>query len=265
MGISCDAAAAGLPPRRTGRPIRSRRSRNAARPVSTTRGARHPDSGDPNVQTAVSGQLWWSASNWRNRITVPITMAQTAAVCEVTGGGVPENVYGSQYALQMIQQWAPKFCLDPALFRLQQVQTSEVAAKNLLVNGVSNGKYLGVKAALQAGPPAVPFANPIVQAPTAVSGFAIAFLVDDAKHRQVSQLKLNPRLLAKLLTMSLPGAAADPRRLGRHRQVPAAGAQSPGHSGGSGVPRTQPGGRRQELQPVLRQLARCSPCPATAT
>jgi len=204
MGISCDAAAAALPA--ADRPTDPAEAQQECGQTGFyDQGvAGSQNSGDPNVQTAVAGQLWWSESNWRNRITVPITMAQTAAVCDVTGGGVPENVYGSEYALQLIQQWAPKFCLDPALFRLQHVQTSEVAAKNLLVNGVSDGKYLGAKAALQAGPPAVPFANPIVQAPTAISGFAIAFLVDDAKHQEVTELKLNARLLAKLMTMSYP-------------------------------------------------------------
>ena len=36
---------------------------------------------------AVSGELWWTASNWRNRITVPLTFAQTANVCDVVGAG----------------------------------------------------------------------------------------------------------------------------------------------------------------------------------
>jgi hypothetical protein len=204
MGISCDAAATALPP--ADRPT----DPAGTQAQCTQTGFYAPGvngtqtSADPNVDTAVSGQLWWSASNWRNRITVPITMAQTAAVCDVTGGGAPENVYGSQYAVQLTQQWAPKFCLDSNLFRLQQVQASEVQAKNLLANGVTNGQYLGVKAALQAGPPATPFLNPVVQAPTAVTGFAIAFSIDDAKHHAVTQLKLNARLLAKLMTMSYP-------------------------------------------------------------
>jgi len=204
MGISCDASATGLPAAdRPTDPVAAQQECGGTGFYDpTVLGTQ--SSADPNVETTVSGQLWWSASNWRNRITVPISMAQTAAVCEVTGGGVPEDVYGSQYAVQLTQQWAPKFCLDSNLFRLQQVQTSEVQAKNLLANGVTNGQYLGVKAALQAGPPPAPFQNPVVQAPTAISGFAIAFLIDDAKHHEISQLRLNARLLAKLMTMSYP-------------------------------------------------------------
>ncbi|MEO9239047.1 MAG: hypothetical protein ABI418_13270, partial [Jatrophihabitantaceae bacterium] len=204
MGVSCDATASALPPAdRPADPV-------TAQAECGQTGFYDPgvagsqSSGDPNVQATVAGQLWWTESNWRNRISVPITMAQTAAVCEVTGGGVPENVYGSEAAVQLTQQWAPKFCLNSSLFRLQQVQTSEVQAKNLLANGVTNGQYLGVKAALQAGPPASPFLNPVVQAPTAVSGFAVAFIIDDAKHHEITDLKLNGRLLAKLLSMSYP-------------------------------------------------------------
>jgi len=205
MGISCDPAATGLPA--ADQPPAVELADDTAACTSTgSFGA-----GLPGVQgndfpsaMAVSGQLWWSASNWRNRITIPITMAQTAAVCEVSGGGTPENVYGSEYMLQLTQQWAPKFCLDPSLFSLQQVQTSEVQAKNLLANGVTNGQYLGVKAVYQAGPPAAAFSNPVVQAPTAVTGFGIAFVIDDAKQHQVTSLKLDARLLAKLLTMSYP-------------------------------------------------------------
>jgi hypothetical protein len=204
MGISCDATAAALPAAdRPTDPVAAQQECGGTGFYDPTV-LGNQNSADPNVEATVSGQLWWSASNWRNRITVPITMSQTAAVCDVTGGGVPEDVYGSQYAVQLTQQWAPKFCLDSNLFRLQQVQTSEVQAKNLLANGVTNGQYLGVKAALQAGPPPAAFQNPVVQAPTAITGFAIAFLIDDAKHHELTQLRLNARLLAKLMTMSYP-------------------------------------------------------------
>ncbi|HEY2042544.1 MAG TPA: hypothetical protein VGH11_07695 [Jatrophihabitans sp.] len=204
MGVSCDAEASSL------QPVNRPTDPAAAQQDCGGTGFYQPgqpgsqNAFDTNSEIAVNGQLWWTASNWRNRITVPISMAQTSSVCDVTGGGTPENVYGSQYLVQLTQQWAPKFCLDPSLFRLQQVQTSEVQAKNLLANGVTNNEYLGVKAVFQAGPPAAKFQNPIVQAPTAVSGFAIAYRIDDAKHHEYTQLKLNARLLAKLMTMSYP-------------------------------------------------------------
>jgi hypothetical protein len=209
MGISCDATAAALPAAdRPTDPVAGEEECASTGFYQPGDAAGSQTSSDPNSRVAVNGQTWWSASNWRNRITVPIEMAQTAAVCDITGGGVPENIYGSQYLVQVTQQWAPKFCLDPSLFRLQQVQTSEVQAKNLLTSSVTNGQYLGVKAVFQAGPPAQKFANPIVQAPTAITGFGVVYYIDDAKHHPYTQLKLNARLLAKLLTMSYPAIPA---------------------------------------------------------
>ena len=206
MGISCDATAAALPPRRSAAgqgdwPTTSRPAPPAGQFAAAAAGSQ---SNDFPSDMAVSGQLWWSASNWRNRITIPITLAQTSAVCDIVGGGAPEAIYGSEAMQQLTQQWAPKFCLDSSLFPLQHVQLSEIQAKNLLATSVSNGQYAGIKAAFQAAPPAAPFKNPVVQAPTSVSGFGIAFVIDDAKQHQLTQLKLNARLLAKLLTMSYP-------------------------------------------------------------
>lgn len=159
---------------------------------------------DPNAQLAVTGLLWWSESNWRNRITIPIGFATTAASCDITAGGTPVGVYGSQYMAQAVAQWSPATCADKKLFQLQYTQTSEVQAKNLLATGTTNGKYLGVQSAFQAGPPAAPFSNPVVQAPAALSGFAIGYVIDDADGKEYKNLRLNARLLAKLLSMSYP-------------------------------------------------------------
>lgn len=208
MGISCDPDAAALPP--ADQPPAGEKADDAATCEAAgqfTPGSPGDQSHDFPSDMAVSGQLWWSASNWRNRITIPISMAQSAAVCNVVNGASTENIYGSQYMQQLVQQWAPRFCLDRSLFRLQQVQTSEVVSKSLLAGGVTNGKYLGVKAVFQSAPPDTAFTNPVVQAPTAISGFGIAFVIDDAKSHQVTSLKLDARLLAKLLTMSYPASS----------------------------------------------------------
>jgi hypothetical protein len=102
--------------------------------------------------------------------------------------------------LQATQQWAPHFCLDRSLYILRHVQTSEPQAKNLLAIGTIEG-------ALQAAPPATPFPNPTVQAPVAVSGFAIAYSVDGADGHPYPNLRLNARLLAKLLSESYRSCA----------------------------------------------------------
>ena len=207
MGLSCDAAAVALPvaDRPTGETaVQSEKdcettgAYNAGSPNGDQKAT------DTLSKAAVNGRLWWSASNWRNHIAVPITFAKTAASCAITGGSTPLNIYGSQTIVQAVQQWAPSFCGDPKRFPLQQTETPEVQAKNLLLTGRTGGGYLGVQGIYQAGPPSQPFTNPVVQAPTALTGWGIGYVVDNRQQKQVTSLRLNARLLAKALTMSYP-------------------------------------------------------------
>lgn len=158
--------------------------------------------GGETPDLTVSGQLWWSASNWRNRISVPLSFAPSASVCDVVTDADTQYLYGSEAMLQATQQWAPHFCLDPSLYVLRHVQTSEPQAKNLLNAGA-------IDAAVQGAPPAQPFGRPTVQAPIALSGFAIAYSVDGADGNPYRGLRLDARLLAKLLSESYRSCALD--------------------------------------------------------
>ncbi|MFI5428676.1 hypothetical protein [Aeromicrobium sp. UC242_57] len=48
------------------------------------------------VDAAVSPTYWWSESNWRNRITVPLTFALPPNVCDVIDNRTPVDFYGSR-------------------------------------------------------------------------------------------------------------------------------------------------------------------------
>ena len=235
-GISCDPAATSLPT--DDQPIAQGVGTRATSLCETsgTYQAGQPSNGffDPGQEDlAVRGELWWSASNWRNRISVPLHFAPTGDVCALVNNGAPTYVYGSEIMAQATAQWAPAFCLNRKLFKLQHVQTGEPEAKALLQSGA-------VEAAFAAAPPTTPFTRPVVQAPVAVSGFAIAYAIDDAKHHAYHDLKLTPRLIAKLLTESYPATpdvqkldaplahnplniAADPEFLALNPGVPADG------------------------------------------
>jgi hypothetical protein len=65
-----------------------------------------------------------------------------------------------------------------------------------------------VEAALQAAPPSSAFPVPTVQAPIGLTGFAVAYEIDGKLGQQYQNLKLTPRLLAKLLTESYPATPA---------------------------------------------------------
>jgi hypothetical protein len=201
VGISCDAVGAGLPP--ADQPPAD--AQDEAFKRCSASGRYQPGDFSPGTvnqeDLAVSGELWWSESNWRHRISVPLKFAQPSNICSLANKSAPVYVYGSELMTQATLQWAPAFCLNPKLFKLQHVQTGEPQAKNLLQSG-------SIQAALQGSPPLTPFTRPIVQAPAALTGFAIAYSIDDGTGHEFRKLKLTPRLIAKLLTESYPAAPA---------------------------------------------------------
>jgi hypothetical protein len=145
----------------------------------------------------VSGSLWWSPSNWRNRITVPLTFAVPASACTVVGAKNAVLIYGSELLIQATGQWAPHFCLNRKLFTFVHVQTGEPEARNLLATG-------GIGAAFTSYAQPGGYGRPVVSAPVAVTGFSISYVIDGANGQPYTHLRLTPLLLAKLLTESYP-------------------------------------------------------------
>ncbi|MBV9592733.1 MAG: hypothetical protein JO147_02895, partial [Actinobacteria bacterium] len=196
-GISCDLAGAGvpaadMPPASVAQQAGDTCEKTGSyQPGQVASGGQAPD-------LAVSGSLWWSASNWRNRIVVPLSFAPPANVCDIKSSAQPVDVYGSELMTEAAIQWAPAFCLDPKLFKFNHVQTDEQLARTLVANK-------GVEAAFSAKAPdggAAGFNAPTVQAPVAVTGFSISYRIDDAQGQPYTDLKMTPRLLAKLMTES---------------------------------------------------------------
>jgi hypothetical protein len=198
IGISCDVAAASLP-------LEDQPGAVAPQADALCRATGQYQPGQlstSGVQSdvAVSGALWWAASNWQNRISVPLNFATASNACDVIGGAGGLDIYGSELMTQAMQQWAPRFCLDSSLFRLKHVQTPEPQARNILATG-------NIQAALTSDV-SVPASFATITAPVAVTGFSIAFTIDDSNGNQLRTLRLTPRLLAKLLTESYPAINA---------------------------------------------------------
>ncbi|HEX4189564.1 MAG TPA: hypothetical protein VHZ06_01110 [Marmoricola sp.] len=149
---------------------------------------------------ATSGELWWAASNWRNRISVPLAFAVSPNVCSVVSSAKPLTIYGSSLLNEATAQWQPKFCTDDKLFPFIHVQTADSAARTLVQGG-------SIEAAFSSRAPDGGFTKPVVQAPVAMTGFAIGYVIDDANGQRYTKLRLDARLLAKLLTESYPGDA----------------------------------------------------------
>ncbi len=200
LGISCDIDAAALPPE--DRPAPGEEA-DAARTACELQGqfpAGERSFVGKSYDLTVSGALWWSASNWRNRITVPLQFAPPSNVCEILGGTDGIDLYGSELMAQATAQWSPRFCLDPSLFKFKHVQTPEPQARAALALGTVQG-------VLSSSAPEDGFPLPAVNAPVAMTGFAVSFTIDDGEKQRLERLRLTPRLLAKLLTQSYPADA----------------------------------------------------------
>jgi hypothetical protein len=211
MGISCDPAGAGLPA--ADQPPADIAAAAAALCEETgnfSPGAMVPSGTTGQDALAVSGQLWWSASNWRNRILVPLTFSPALPSCSLASASAPVTIVGSYQLLEATQQWTPHFCLNKKLFTPEQEVAGEPQAQNELESDVASNQ-LGpgqTNAVFEAAPPLTPFTGHVVQAPTALTGFAIVFDIVNQFGKPYTTLRLDARLLAKLLTESYPAETA---------------------------------------------------------
>jgi len=198
MGISCNPAPAGVTPLPSATQV-SQCETTGTYPA----GSGYTPNQNPGTvrDVSVTGALWWSPSNWRNRITVPLTFAPAANLCNVTqsAGNNVVQVFGSELMIQATTQWEPHFCTSTSdRFSFVHVQTGEPEARNLLANG-------NVDAAFTSDAQPGGYGKPVVNAPVALSGFAISYSIDGSDGLPYASLKLTPLLLAKLLTESYPG------------------------------------------------------------
>ncbi|HEY5455181.1 MAG TPA: hypothetical protein VIJ96_06915 [Acidothermaceae bacterium] len=196
MGISCDETTPGA----SAADLTSCEYQDSQSGVVADGGANHARS------FSVEGDAWWSASNWDDRIVVPLNFAPPANYCSIVSTKAAVLIYGSELMTEAAQQWAPTFCTDPNRTPFSHVAEAEPAAVNSLVAGTTEAAFDSYPP-----PPASTSATtnsatgpPIVNAPVAISGFAISTLVDDNAGREVTNVRLDARLLAKLLTESYP-------------------------------------------------------------
>jgi hypothetical protein len=165
------------------------------------------------VDLAVSGQLWWSASNWRNRISIPLSFGLPPDACDVLDDRAPTGFYGSELMAQASLQWSPAYCLDKKRFKFQHNKMSDEAGFNLAENGGGVAAFVSSAHDTKGG-------DPVAYAPSAVTGFSIGYVIDRPNNAgEYTSLKLNARLIAKLLTQSYiasergrthPGMSANP-------------------------------------------------------
>jgi hypothetical protein len=152
------------------------------------------------VDQAVSPVLWWSASNWQNRIPIPITFGLPPDTCDVLDPRPPTGFYGSELMAQASLQWSPAYCLNKKRFKFQLNQMSDAAGWNLMESGGGTAAFVSSAHRRTSD-------DPVGFAPTAVTGFAIGYNIDKPDNQgELTDLRLSPRLVAKLLTQSYLGS-----------------------------------------------------------
>lgn len=178
----------------------------------------------------LGGQNWWLTSEWRNRISFPLSFAPQPGDCPLTDSRPPLGILGSELAYPAMYSWVPNFCFDPRKANIQYIPISEPGARDSLVKYPS----LGYANAVLTSQPVTGSPRPVVHAPVAVTGFAVTFLIDDANHQQVASMNLTPLLLAKLVTdaytgnwISEPALSGNPPSLFKDKEFQAA---NPGFS-----------------------------------
>ena len=153
------------------------------------------------VDQAVGPSLWWSESNWRNRFSVPVTFGLPPDTCDLLDSRPPTGFYGSELLAQAGLQWAPAYCLNQKRFKFQLNRMSDAAAWTLMQEGSAPAAEVSSEHE-QTSP------DPVGYAPTAVTGFSIGYVVDRPDNAgEFGTLKMNARLIAKLLTQSYLGSS----------------------------------------------------------
>jgi hypothetical protein len=187
----------------------------------------------PRGRTEVDGKTDWrdleeqrlhssplSASNWANRIVFPLGFAPIEDPCPQ--GTTEFQVSGVESASAAVSRWIPALCENGGPVFASTKLADPVAEQDLIGDTDDSARGLSFLNAPVA-PGDVPSDRILVYAPVAVTGVSIGVLIErqprqgappgvEVRRRErVSDLKLTPRLVAKVLTQSYPASAGGPK------------------------------------------------------
>ena len=133
---------------------------------------------------------------WNQRIQVHLDFAPTSGTCPV--GAEQRATVGSELVAEAMFSWQPELCAgDGATYSYLSMADAE--GRRQVTSDIEGAPGLAYTYA-----PAVPVEGgpEILHAPVAVTGLAIALNIEDVDGTIVRDLRLTPRLVAKLLTQS---------------------------------------------------------------
>jgi hypothetical protein len=147
-----------------------------------------------------------SASNWANRVQIPLSFSPLTVSCAL--GNSERRVVGTEMISAAFYSWQPSLCKDIATFGYSQIGDGE--ARRQITGSLFGSSGL----AFIADPidEELRGKNQLVYAPVANSAVVVAFNIEknfksdsplvSQNGAMVTELKLNARLVAKLLTQS---------------------------------------------------------------
>lgn len=152
-----------------------------------------------------------SSTNWAQRLVVPLSFAPTGRACPF---GEERRIVGQEPVVEAVSRWQPTLCNGGKGTAYSFSQVPDPVARRQAISPdpglVLTSRPVPVDL--------VPAERPLVYAPVSLSGLAIGFLVerkplDGAGEEvllkagtRVEDMKLTPRLVAKLLTQSYVNA-----------------------------------------------------------
>jgi hypothetical protein len=136
---------------------------------------------------------------WRDRIIVPLHFSPTPTDCPVRGSQF--SAIGSPMLVRAMTSWQTALCsaASPVVIRYDGTQGEPLARQDFTSSPPSTDvAFTTLPVSGTGGSP-----RPFTYAPVAITAESVAFYVDDARTgKQDSHLRLDPRLVLKLLTQS---------------------------------------------------------------
>jgi hypothetical protein len=157
-----------------------------------------PNYGQPQGATEDLMDAPWA---WERRTVVPLQFLPIEDACPLAGEAL--RIEGTPFIAHAFASWRARTCTlaaDPV--RLDYTAIGEPQIRADVAAGTSDvGLFVDpMDADAAAG-------RGIVYAPVSVTGLVVAFQIDDADGKPVSSLRLNPRLVTKLITASYRSGA----------------------------------------------------------
>ncbi|MGZ4450206.1 MAG: hypothetical protein ACXVW4_10465 [Nocardioides sp.] len=152
-----------------------------------------PNYGRPQGATEDMMDAPWA---WERRAVVPLTFLPVDDACPLTGDSL--RVEGSPMVAHALASWRARTCtLDQSPVRVDYTAIGEPQTRGDVASGTTDVGLL-----IDPVDPDQARDRGLVYAPVAVTGLVVAFQVDDAEGKPVTDLRLDPRLVAKLVTGS---------------------------------------------------------------